>query len=162
MLLDKMVPGGSVFIIRSRNDEAIADSVISDDSRQLSAIGGSLSVLDLRLTATPEQRSSNIIQSQVQAKLPGAPFEPGYADGVTYFIVDSSAQATLLDATLQRLAGTPTSGPVSRYVIAAIGTPEEANRFLTSIQDSAAFPGGIPPYRIANLQSESNSGESEP
>jgi hypothetical protein len=153
-LLDKMVSGGSVFIIRSRGDEAIADSVISDDSQQISATGGRLFVQDLRLTATPERRTGTIIQSQVQAKLPGAPFEPGYADGVTYFIVDSSAQAALLDATLQRLGGT--SGPASRYVIAAIDTPEETNRLVIALQDSAAFPGGVPPYRIINLQTESD------
>jgi hypothetical protein len=154
-----------VFVIRSRDDEAIADSVISDDSRQISATGGwNLSVQDLRLTATPEPRLGSIIQSQVQAKLPGAPFEPGYADGVTYFIVDSSAQAVLLEATLQRLAmgGTATSGPVSRYVIATIGNPEETNRFVIALQDSGAFPGGIPPYRIVILPLESNSGGSEP
>jgi hypothetical protein len=117
-LLDQMDPHSSAFVIRSRNDEAIAESVISDDSRQISATGGwNLSVQDLRLTATPEPRAGTIIPIASTSETTGAPFEPGYADGVTYFIVESSAQAALLDATLQQLAGT--SGPLSRYVVTA-------------------------------------------
>jgi hypothetical protein len=52
-LLNKIDPHSSVFVIRSRDDEALADSVISDDSQQISATGGRLFVQDLRLTATP-------------------------------------------------------------------------------------------------------------
>jgi hypothetical protein len=162
-LLRNMDPRGAVFLVRSPADEAYADSIISDDSLQLTAVGGpALLVLDLRLDSPPKLRPDQIIESQVPAQLPGAPYEPASGDGVTCYIVDSSAQAAVLDATLQKLGKDHANArtPVSRYVI-AVATSPETSRFLGALGESALSPGGVT-YRVVNLPSKTESGESEP
>jgi hypothetical protein len=83
-LLRLIDPRGAVFLVTSPADKAFADSIISDESLQLSAVGGpALSVLDLRLDSPPKLLPDQIIESQVQAKLPGEPYEPASGNGVT-------------------------------------------------------------------------------
>jgi hypothetical protein len=159
-LVEKLDPHGAALVVTSQDDEARADSIIFDDSQQSSATGGpAIVVSDLRLDAASVAQSGQTIQSQVHGKLPGAPFQPAFGDGVTYCMVDSPEEAALLDATFQRLGKqvVAETAPVSRYVIAIERTPQEAERYLSALEGEAAFPGSESPYRIVNLRADSDS-----
>jgi hypothetical protein len=160
LLVEKLDPHGAALVVTSLDDEAQADSIIFDDSQQSSVMGGpAVVVSDLRLDAAPVTQSGQTIESQVHGKLPGAPFQPAYVDGVTYCMVDSPEEAALLDATFQRLGKqvAAETAPVSRYVIAIERTPQDAERYLTALEGEAAFAGSESPYRIVNLRAAADS-----